>query len=406
MTEKEQRLRELYYNPETGLTSAVKLWHRVKSEGYTLREVKEFVGKQEIQQVFNKKVKNFNAIVGGDNDYQMDLMFFPQYKKLNEGHDTIMNVINITSRKAYAVAMKGKSQAEVNRAFDLVMKEIPEAKNITSDNEASFKSTVKRYPELKHWLADVGDKTKVGMIERFNRTLRDMLTKYMKLNKTKTWYRVLSKMMQNYNTSVHSTIGIAPNDFNKEDGRRIRDEAYARGYKAKQEAKELKVGDTVRILKKKKNFQKGGESYSKQTYIIASKGPISMRIRSTKNNQLLLNRYKAWELARVDHVEAGPVQKEEQTHSSKAIRRENKFDKAQKRDDIPETVGNKRLQPTSNTRAKTPPLVGKRVKIFWKGENKWFQGTVMKRDGQKFLVEYDDGDKEWETYKPEKWKIL
>ena len=40
--------------------------------------------------------------------------------------------------------------------------------------------------------------------------------------------------------------------------------------------------------------------------------------------------------------------------------------------------------------------VGDRVRVFWDGENTFFEGTLMKYDVLHFLVKYDDGDEKWE----------
>jgi hypothetical protein len=50
----------------------------------TLKQVKEWLARQEHQQVFVKKKKLFYAIIGGPEDYQMDIMFFLQFKKYNQ----------------------------------------------------------------------------------------------------------------------------------------------------------------------------------------------------------------------------------------------------------------------------------------------------------------------------------
>jgi hypothetical protein len=179
----------------------------------TLKQVKEWLARQEHQQVFSRKKKLFNAIIGGSEDYQMDIMFFLQYKKQNDGYDAIVNFINITSRKAYFYAIKGEKQAEINRVFDLFYDAVnKKVNNITSDNEASFNQTIKKFPTIKHYKVDVGDKTKTSMVKRYNRTLRGKIDKYLKLHKTKTWYKVLPELVKNYNSSKHSTIKLAPND--------------------------------------------------------------------------------------------------------------------------------------------------------------------------------------------------
>jgi hypothetical protein len=238
------KLKELYYNLQTGLSSAQQLYINVNKDGkiVTLKQVKEWLSKQQTQQVFGKKKKLYNAIIEGINDYQMDIMFFLQYKKQNDGYDGIVNFLNITTRMAYFYAIKGKKQAEINRVFDLFYNEVDEKiNNITSDNEASFNKTIKRYPSIKHYKADVGDKTKTGMVERFNRTLRGKIDKYLKLHKTKTWYKVLPELVSNYNSSKHSTTKLAPKDVTEKDVTKIRSAAFDRGEKAREETNNFEV---------------------------------------------------------------------------------------------------------------------------------------------------------------------
>jgi hypothetical protein len=87
-----------------------------------------------------------------------------------------VNFINITSRKAYFYTIKGKKQGEINRVFDLFYNEVDnKVVNITSDNEA-----------ITHYQVNPINKTKIRIVEKFNRTLRSKIDKYIKLHKTKT----------------------------------------------------------------------------------------------------------------------------------------------------------------------------------------------------------------------------
>ena len=51
------------------------------------------------------------------------------------------------------------------------------------------------------------------IIERFNRTLRGRIDKYMTTNKTKKYIDVLNKLVKNYNNTVNSATGEIPNDL-------------------------------------------------------------------------------------------------------------------------------------------------------------------------------------------------
>ena len=50
------------------------------------------------------------------------------------------------------------------------------------------------------------------IIERFNRTLRDKITKYLIANKTKKWVTALPAIVNSYLTTVHSATGLTPEE--------------------------------------------------------------------------------------------------------------------------------------------------------------------------------------------------
>jgi hypothetical protein len=94
----------------------------------------------------------------------------------------------------------------------------------------------------------------VGMIEKYNRTIKTKIRIYIKLNKTKTWYKVLPDLLNN--NSIHSSINKAPNDVTNKDVNKIRVITINKGKPAIKETKSFKLGDQVRILKKKGVFVK------------------------------------------------------------------------------------------------------------------------------------------------------
>ena len=48
--EKEELLQQLYYDPKKGLTHAEKLYQKVRDKGIKLKEVKDFVSKEQLGQ--------------------------------------------------------------------------------------------------------------------------------------------------------------------------------------------------------------------------------------------------------------------------------------------------------------------------------------------------------------------
>jgi IS30 family transposase len=64
--------------------------------------------------------------------------------------------------------------------------------------------------DITYDYADTDDKHKMGMIERFNRTIRGYFQKYFTLRNTFKWIEVIEDIEYNYNHTVHSTLRKAP----------------------------------------------------------------------------------------------------------------------------------------------------------------------------------------------------
>jgi hypothetical protein len=92
------------------------------------------------------------------------------------------------------------------------------------------------------------------VVDRFNRTLKSRLFRYMTRIHTKRWIDVIDDVAISYNRSHHRSIGAAPIDVTSEN----ENEIARRQYPPKPPFKyRYDVGDRVRIAKYKHVFQKG-----------------------------------------------------------------------------------------------------------------------------------------------------
>ena len=57
---------------------------------------------------------------------------------------------------------------------------------------------------------------KAVVIERFNRTLKNIMWKYFTANNTRFYLDALDQMVKNYNDKVHSTIKMTPKEASKD----------------------------------------------------------------------------------------------------------------------------------------------------------------------------------------------
>lgn len=392
----------LYYDPEKGLGTAQQLYSLVKDLGITLNEVNKFLDKQEGHQIVASKKKLYIPIIGRTNaDYQMDVMFLHQYKKYNDGYIGLLNIIEITSRKAFSIPIKNKTLGEYSRAFDIFYKQVEgKINNITTDNEASFKKVIGRYDQIKHWLTDKNDKTKLGKVERYNRTIRSKINRYMKTFHTVKWIDVIDKLVTNYNNSVHSIIKMKPNEVKTdEDFDSIRQRDIGKNQEALIDYDKIQIGDHVRVLKNKKIFEKGSEEFTKGIYEVIEKSGYSYLLKNP-NGTKLKKHYKNWQLRKIDEVQKPQI---DEPISLKQVRKENKFVNKQKRERI-ETNEEGQFEIQNKLEPKTKgylrndadpyQLIGKRLSIYWPRYKQWWSGKVVEyiEDRGEHIVRYDEPD--------------
>lgn len=403
----EELLKKIYYDPSIGLGTARSLFKLVKENNKKIKydQVKEWVDKQENKQIFyhNKNI-NYPAIIGQDDDYQADLMFLDEFKSKNDGYHIIFTAIELTSRKAYAYKLKYKTDQSIVDAFTMFMSAVKNVNNLTTDNGSEFisglfKKEIKEY-DINHYFVNAGDKTKMGKIERFNRTLRYKITKYQKTFKTLRWIDALDDLIKNYNNTEHSRTGYKPNQVTNEIADKIRSKERQRSQLAYDLINTFKVGDKIRLLKKKEIFAKGLPTYTKGIYTVEKIDKLALIVKNA-NGDVLERRIKPYQVLRVDSVEKAP-EIEAPVHSTSQNKREVKRDRNLKRefDDVEDgkVIINPRLVTAKEKRVEKNILeVGSRVQAWFNDgdDKKLFAGTIQKVNPKTFTVLFDDGDKRY-----------
>ena len=126
MSENEKIMFTKFYDPSLKYTSIRKLYDALKKSGITLREVKEFIQKQETTQVFKKqkRIKNYFPIVAKYNFEvcQLDLVDMSNISTVNENYKYLLVCVNVFSRMAFAVPMKNKKESTIIESMKLILK--------------------------------------------------------------------------------------------------------------------------------------------------------------------------------------------------------------------------------------------------------------------------------------------
>ena len=117
---------------------------------------------------------------------------------------------------------------------------------------AQVKKVLKEY-DIHHFFTS-GD-TKASVVERFNRTFKQRLYRYITTYNTMSYLKALPSLVSGYNASFHRSIGMAPRDVNENNAPEVWDKLY--GKKGRKKVPFLRVGDRVRLNKKHRPFKKG-----------------------------------------------------------------------------------------------------------------------------------------------------
>jgi hypothetical protein len=301
----EAQLKELYENPEIGLSSKVKFYKKAKEilPTLTLKQVDEFLKKQVVNQLtqpINKKDRQFNTIVsfGVRNNYQIDLFILP-HPQQNKGFKYLLTCIDVYSRFVDIEALKTKTGDVVLKAFQRIVERMGVCKNLNCDEGSEFvyKPFVKYCEDndITVWMSDPEQENKNSIIERWHRTLRGLILKYV-LIKSKSYIDVLPKIIKNYNSTEHRGIYSEPIDVWEG---RVRPEQDV----AKIEMK-FKVGDRVRHVVKKATFDKASSNtnYTVKVYVITKIDGNSIYIDDLKKPFRDFELVKAVEDTNVENV--------------------------------------------------------------------------------------------------------
>lgn len=255
------------------------------------------------------------------------------------------------------------------------------------------------------------------MIERFNRTLKQMLFKYFDKEQTFKWYDVLPKFINNYNNSYHSTIEMNPSKVNINEKNRDKVE---RTYEFKlhdssiTNSNQFEIGDNVRLKLNLGQFDKKyKQRFSQDIYTVVMKyagreGYIydTYRIKD-KNGNVLPKKYTYFDLLLVPS-NTPQINRTTTSQYHKTVRASKKSQVElghPKEQAITNTLNvkankpiqlDKRVQPAVDTKLRERPsaeqrLLGRRVNIYWPSVKKWFKGHVKSYDQtrQEHIVYYD-----------------
>ena len=293
------QLKNIYYNPKTGLIDAYKLYKKARENNIntTLKHVQDFLNNQHVHQISkqNYRPKYFSSIVADKirDEYQIDIMIYDRYEWHN--YKYIICVIDIYSRYCCSRAMTNRETTTILSNIKDIFKFMGKPKVISGDNEFNTKLINNYFSDnnISANYSEANEIQKNSVIERFNKTLAGYIKKLREGLKIYDWPKFLQSLMENYNNSFHRTIKNTPYNIFFEKGKNNQDIIIV--------PRRFNINDKVRIKFKKKAFDKGDILYySKEEYNIDDITRDNYnRLKYHLNNDKI---YRAKDLAKVSDI--------------------------------------------------------------------------------------------------------
>ena len=209
-----------------------------------------------------------------DNIWGVDLADMQSLSKKNKDIKYFLCAIDLFSKYAFVVPLKDKKGIIIVNAFNKIIKQSNRKPNkIWVDQEGEFYNHV-----FKKCLSDndiimysTFNEGKSVVAERFIRTLKNKLYKYMTATSKNVYYHVLDDVVNEYNNTKHNTIKMKPKDVKNDT---TKSSAIARNkrvyiHEHNEKSARYNVGDRVRISKFKNIFAKGyTPNWSREIFIV------------------------------------------------------------------------------------------------------------------------------------------
>ena len=193
---------------------------------------------------------------GLDKIWAGDLVEMQAFSKSNRGVRYILTVIDVFSKYGWMLPLKDKTGKSVADAFKEIFKKSKrKPEKLWTDKGQEFYN--KNVKELGVELYSTENEEKSSVVERWNRTMKEKMFKYLTANNTNKYIDVLDDFVERYNNTRLSSIKMTPVEASKKENEvRVYRNLYPDLTRRPMRAK-FKTGDKVRILKTKGLFQKG-----------------------------------------------------------------------------------------------------------------------------------------------------
>ena len=265
--------------------------------------------KKEIaKEIFSPVIKKFDRIKiiphYKDECWSIDLIDRSSLSKYNKNYKFIFTIIDNHTKYAWAIPLKDKSGKSTTTALkSLIEKTKRKPDKIWSDRGKEFynKTFLDFLKQNEIQIYSTNSDLKAVFVERFNRTLLDLIKKPMYIEGKACWLNHLDTTMEKYNNRVHGTTKMTP--FEMSTNQKLipnnTEGALRNNFKNKQP--KFQVGDYVRVPDKRNLYSKGyTTNWNRELFKIHKNNntnPVTYSL-VDENNEQIEGKYYEQELLR------------------------------------------------------------------------------------------------------------
>ena len=194
-----------------------------------------------------------------DDIFGADLVDMKALSKQNQGFKYILMVEDIFSKYGWAVPIKFKTGAAVQKGLEKIFEErIPKKIWVDKGKEFFNKDVDKLLKKHDIGIYSTENDEKCSVVERWNRTIKTKLWRYFTANSTHKYIDILEPLIERYNNTKHRSIGMTPNEAIIPGNRsKVFKHLYTKKMEILGEQKpKFKVGEMVRLAVQKDHFEK------------------------------------------------------------------------------------------------------------------------------------------------------
>ena len=223
---KKKKIEEFLADPRT-MGGRDRVWQhiRVQYPSITRRDVAKVLAEDPTHQMhrpLNKRVTTRPIIVKGPGKIaQIDLIDFQKIAGYNGAKRYILTYVDLFSKLCNARSIPNKQQTTVIKALMEILADMPPSWRpsvIQADNGSEFQAGMaaalaKQNIKMIH--SQPYQPRSQGAIERLNRTLKSAIFELMTRLDDKRYIDFLPSLIENFNSSIHTSTGYKPLDIMK-----------------------------------------------------------------------------------------------------------------------------------------------------------------------------------------------